>query len=38
METVETMTELICVTLNLKSQNINGSVVLSENNENKPQN
>ncbi len=33
-ETPETMTELICVTLNLKSQNINGSVVLSENKEN----
>jgi ferric-dicitrate binding protein FerR (iron transport regulator) len=33
-ETAETMTELICVTLNLKSQNINGSVVLSENKEN----
>jgi ferric-dicitrate binding protein FerR (iron transport regulator) len=32
-ETVGTMTELICVTLNLKSQNINGSVVLSENKE-----
>ena len=32
-ETAETMTELICVTLNLKSQNINGSVVLSENKE-----
>jgi ferric-dicitrate binding protein FerR (iron transport regulator) len=30
-ETAETMTELICLTLNLKSQNINGSVVLSEN-------
>ncbi|MEI8048710.1 MAG: FecR domain-containing protein [Bacteroidota bacterium] len=29
-ETAETMTELICTTLNLKSQNINGSVVLSE--------
>jgi ferric-dicitrate binding protein FerR (iron transport regulator) len=29
-ETVETMTELICLTLNLKSQTINGSVVLSE--------
>jgi len=29
-ETVETMTELICVTLNLKYQTINGSVVLSE--------
>ncbi len=33
-ETVETMTELICVTLNLKSQNVNGSVVLSQNKEN----
>jgi ferric-dicitrate binding protein FerR (iron transport regulator) len=33
-ETAETMTELICATLNLKSQNINGSVVLSENKEN----
>jgi transmembrane sensor len=32
-ETVSTMTELICVTLNLKSKNINGSVVLSENKE-----
>ena len=32
-ETAETMTELICVTLNMKSQNINGSVVLSENKE-----
>jgi ferric-dicitrate binding protein FerR (iron transport regulator) len=32
-ETAETMAELICVTLNLKSQNINGSVVLSENKE-----
>jgi len=32
-ETAETMTQLICVTLNLKSQNINGSVVLSENRE-----
>ncbi|MCX6282457.1 MAG: FecR domain-containing protein [Bacteroidetes bacterium] len=29
-ETVETMTELICAALNLKSQTINGSVVLSE--------
>lgn len=37
-ETVETMTELICVTLNLKSQNINGSVVLSENKESANQN
>lgn len=33
-ETAETMSELICATLNLKSQNINGSVVLSENKEN----
>jgi len=32
-ETPETMTELICVTLNLKSQTLNGSVVLSENKE-----
>ena len=32
-ETAETMTQLICVTLNLKSQTINGSVVLSENRE-----
>jgi transmembrane sensor len=32
-ETAETMSELICVTLNLKSQTINGSVVLSENRE-----
>jgi transmembrane sensor len=32
-ETAETMTELLCVTLNLKSQTINGSVVLSENRE-----
>jgi ferric-dicitrate binding protein FerR (iron transport regulator) len=32
-ETELTMTELICVTLNLKSQTINGSVVLSENKE-----
>jgi len=30
-ETAATMTELICVTLNLKSQIINGAVVLSEN-------
>ena len=29
-ETAETMTELLCTTLNLKSQNSNGSVVLSE--------
>jgi transmembrane sensor len=32
-ETPETMSELICMTLNLKSQTINGSVVLSENKE-----
>ncbi|MEI7983784.1 MAG: FecR domain-containing protein [Bacteroidota bacterium] len=32
-ETTETMTELICVALNLKSQTINGSLVLSENKE-----
>jgi len=37
-ETVPTMTELICVALNLKSQNVNGSVVLSENKENASQN
>jgi ferric-dicitrate binding protein FerR (iron transport regulator) len=37
-ETPETMTELICATLNLKSQTINGSVVLSENNENAKRN
>ena len=37
-ETAETMTELICVTLNLKSQKINGSVVLSENKEGAKQN
>jgi ferric-dicitrate binding protein FerR (iron transport regulator) len=30
-ETAETMTELICMALNLKSQKINGAVVLSEN-------
>lgn len=29
-ETAETMTELLCATLNLKSENTNGSVVLSE--------
>jgi ferric-dicitrate binding protein FerR (iron transport regulator) len=28
-ETAETMTELICATLNLKSHTVNGSVVLS---------
>ncbi|MCX6285882.1 MAG: FecR domain-containing protein [Bacteroidetes bacterium] len=32
-ETAGTMTELICAALNLKSQTINGSVVLSENKE-----
>jgi transmembrane sensor len=32
-ETAATMTELICVTLNLKSQILNGAVVLSENKE-----
>jgi len=32
-ETAETMTELICMTLNLKSQTINGSVVFFENKE-----
>ncbi len=37
-ETAGTMTELICVTLNLKSQNINGSVVLSENTDSASQN
>jgi ferric-dicitrate binding protein FerR (iron transport regulator) len=37
-ETATTMTELLCVTLNLKSQNINGSVVLSENKEEARQN
>jgi ferric-dicitrate binding protein FerR (iron transport regulator) len=37
-ETAETMTELICVTLNLKSQTINGSVILSENKEGAEQN
>ncbi len=31
-ETAATMTELICMTLNLKSQTINGSVVLSDKN------
>lgn len=30
-ETEATLTEIICVALNLKSQNINGSVILSEN-------
>ncbi|MDO9257210.1 MAG: FecR domain-containing protein [Bacteroidales bacterium] len=33
-ETTDSITELICVGLNLKSQNINGSVVFSENKEN----
>ena len=37
-ETVGTMTELICVTLNLKSQTINGTIVLSENREGAKQN
>lgn len=37
-ETAGTMAELICAALNLKSQNINGSVVLSENKENAAQN
>lgn len=37
-ETAETMTELLCVTLNLKSQTINGAVVLSENKEGERQN
>jgi ferric-dicitrate binding protein FerR (iron transport regulator) len=37
-ETAETMTELICLTLNLKSQTLNGSVVLSENIEGTKQN
>jgi len=37
-ETAETMTELLCVTLNLKSQTINGAVVLSENKESEKQN
>jgi transmembrane sensor len=37
-ETAGTITELICVTLNLKSQTINGSVILSENNEGAKQN
>jgi len=30
-ETAETMTELLCITLNLKCKSVNGSVVLSEN-------
>jgi len=37
-ETAETMTELICVTLNLKSQTINGVVVFSANKEDSKQN
>jgi transmembrane sensor len=37
-ETAETMTELICVTLNLKSQTINGTIVFSENREGAKQN
>jgi transmembrane sensor len=37
-ETAEMMTELICLTLNLKSQIVNGSVVLSENAESTKQN
>ncbi len=37
-ETVVAMTELICVTLNLKSQTINGVIVFSENSEGKKQN
>lgn len=37
-DTAETMTELICGTLNLKSKNINGFVVLSENKENAQKN
>lgn len=37
-ETVPTMTELICVTLNLKSQTKNGSVLLSETNDNASRN
>ena len=37
-ETVETMTNLICQALNLKSQTINGSVVLFENKESSKQN
>lgn len=37
-ETAGRMTELICVALNLKSQNIDGSVVLSENNKSAKQN
>lgn len=37
-DTAETMTELICATLNLKSQTVNGSVVLSGNAEGTKQN
>ena len=37
-ETAETMTELICMTLNLKSQTINGAVVFFENKEGARQN
>ena len=37
-ETAETMTELICMTLNLKSQKINGAVVFFENKEGARQN
>ncbi len=37
-ETADTMTKLLCVSLNLKSQIINGSVVLSENKESSRQN
>jgi transmembrane sensor len=37
-ETAETMNELICVTLNLKSKTINGSVVFFENRESAKQN
>lgn len=37
-ETAETMTELLCLTLNLKSQTINGSVILSEKKESAKQN
>jgi transmembrane sensor len=37
-ETAETMTELICVTLNLKSQTVNGTVVFSESRDRSKQN
>lgn len=37
-ETAETMAELICAALNLKSQTVNGSVVLSANTESAKQN